>query len=74
LLDVENYRLKRKKTLEQLAKNLALKALRTKKEVALEPMSPHERRIIHLALKNNRDVVTFSHGEEPHRKVIISPR
>lgn len=74
LLDVENYRQKRKKTLEQLAKNLAVKALRTKKEVSLEPMTPQERRIIHLALKNNRDVVTFSHGEEPYRKVIISPR
>jgi spoIIIJ-associated protein len=74
LLDVENYRLKRKKTLEQLAKNLALKALRTKKEVTLEPMTPQERRIIHLALKNNRDVITSSHGEEPYRKVVISPR
>jgi len=74
MLDIENYRQKRKKTLEQLARNLAMKALRTKKEVSLEPMTPQERRIIHLALKNNRDVVTFSHGEEPHRKVIISPR
>lgn len=74
LLDIENYRQKRKKTLEQLARNLAMKALRTKKEISLEPMTPQERRIIHLALKNNRDVVTFSHGEEPHRKVIISPR
>jgi spoIIIJ-associated protein len=74
LLDVENYRMKRKKTLEELAKNLALKALRTKKEVILEPMTPQERRIIHLALKNNRDVITSSHGEEPYRKVVISPR
>ena len=74
ILDIENYRFKRKKTLENLAKNLALKALRTKKEVALEPMNPQERRIIHLALKNNRDVVTSSHGEEPYRKIVISPR
>ncbi|RJX23529.1 MAG: protein jag [Dethiobacter sp.] len=74
LLDVENYRQKRKQTLEQLAKNLALKALRTKKEVTLEPMTPQERRIIHLALKNNRDVITSSYGEEPYRKVVISPR
>ncbi len=74
ILDIENYRFKRKKTLENLARNLALKALRTKKEVALEPMNPQERRIIHLALKNNRDVVTSSHGEEPYRKIVISPR
>jgi len=74
VLDIENYRQKRKKTLEQLAKNLALKALRTKKEVTLEPMTPQERRIIHMALKNYRDVVTSSHGEEPYRKVIITPR
>lgn len=74
ILDIENYRYKRKKTLENLARNLALKALRTKKEVALEPMNPQERRIIHLALKNNRDVVTSSHGEEPYRKIVISPR
>ena len=74
LVDVENYRLRRKKTLEQLAKNLALKALRTKREVTLEPMTPQERRIIHLALKNNRDVITSSYGEEPYRKIVISPR
>ncbi len=74
ILDIENYRYKRKKTLENLARNLALKALRTRKEVALEPMNPQERRIIHLALKNNRDVVTSSQGEEPYRKIVISPR
>jgi spoIIIJ-associated protein len=74
LVDVENYRSRRKKTLEQLAKNLAIKAMRTKKEVTLEPMTPQERRIIHLALKNNRDVITSSYGEEPYRKVVISPR
>lgn len=74
LVDVENYRLRRKRTLEQLAKNLALKAMRTQKEVTLEPMTPQERRIIHLALKNNEDVITSSYGKEPYRKVIISPR
>ncbi|NMB40315.1 MAG: protein jag [Firmicutes bacterium] len=74
LVDVENYRHRRKKTLEQLAKNLASKALRTNREVTLEPMAPHERRIIHLALKNNSDVVTSSYGEEPYRKIVIAPR
>lgn len=74
IIDIENYRLKRKKTLENLARNLAQKVLKTKKEVALEPMNPQERRIIHLTLKNYRDVVTSSHGEEPYRKIVISPR
>ncbi len=74
IVDIENYREKRKITLEQLAKNLASKVMRTKKEVVLEPMTPQERRIIHIALKNNKHVVTYSHGDDPHRKVIISPR
>lgn len=74
IIDIENYRQKRKRTLEQLAQNLAFKALRMKKEINLEPMTPNERRIIHLALKNNKDVITYSKGEEPYRKVIISPR
>lgn len=74
IIDIENYRHKRKKTLEQLAQNLAFKALRLKKEINLEPMTPNERRIIHLALKGNKDIVTYSKGEEPYRKVIISPR
>jgi spoIIIJ-associated protein len=74
LIDIENYRSKRKKTLENLARNLAQKVLRTKKELALEPMNPQERRIIHLTLKNYRDVVTSSQGEEPYRKIVISPR
>jgi len=74
IIDIENYRHKRKRTLEQLAQNLAFKALKMKKEINLEPMSPNERRIIHLALKSNRDVITYSKGEEPYRKVIISPR
>lgn len=74
IVDIENYREKRKITLEQLAKNLALKAIRTNKEVVLEPMTPQERRIIHIALKNNKHVVTYSYGDDPYRKVIISPR
>ncbi len=74
IVDIENYREKRKVTLEQLAKNLASKVMRTKKEVVLEPMTPQERRIIHIALKNNKHVVTYSYGDDPHRKVIISPR
>ncbi len=74
LLDVENYRQKRASTLEQLAQNLAQKAERTGQEVVLEPMTPQERRIIHLALKDHGGVVTSSQGEEPNRKVIISPR
>jgi len=74
IIDIENYRQKRMLTLEQLARNLAEKALRTKKEVALEPMNPQDRRIIHLALQNSNDVTTSSHGDEPYRKVVISPR
>lgn len=74
IIDIENYRHKRKRTLEQLAHNLALKALKIKKEINLEPMSPNERRIIHLALKSHKEVVTYSKGEEPYRKVIISPK
>ncbi|MEW5919529.1 MAG: RNA-binding cell elongation regulator Jag/EloR [Bacillota bacterium] len=74
LLDVENYRVRREKSLEQLAENMAGKARRTNREVSLEPMTSQERRIIHLALKNNKDVETYSKGEEPFRKVIITPR
>ncbi len=74
LVDIENYRQKRKKTLEQLAYNLAQKVKRTNKTLELEPMNPQERRIVHLALKHNNDVVTYSQGEEPYRKVVISPR
>ena len=74
IIDMENYRYKRKKTLEKLALNLAYKALKIKKEINLEPMTPNERRIIHLALKSNKDVTTYSKGEEPYRKVVISPR
>ena len=72
-VDTENYRSRRKETLENLAKNLAYKAKRTKNPVSLEPMNPYERRIIHSALQNDKNVTTHSEGEDPYRKVIISP-
>ncbi len=71
-LDTENYRERRKETLENLAKNIASKVKRTHKAVALEPMNPYERRIIHSALQNDKYVETHSEGEEPFRKVVIS--
>ena len=72
-VDTENYRSRRKETLENLAKNLAYKAKRTKNPVSLEPMNPYERRIIHSALQNDKYVTTHSEGEDPYRKVIITP-
>jgi spoIIIJ-associated protein len=74
ILDVEDYRQKREETLRILAVNLAKKAVRYGKDVVLEPMTPQERRIIHTALQDNRSVSTFSEGEEPYRKVVISPK
>lgn len=71
ILDTENYRKKRKETLEKLAYKLASKAKRIKKNVTLEPMNPYERRIIHSTLQNNKFVSTKSEGEEPYRKVVI---
>lgn len=71
-LDTENYRERRKETLETLAKNISYKVKRTKKPVSLEPMNPYERRIIHSALQNDRYVVTRSEGEDPYRHVVIS--
>ena len=71
-LDTENYRERRKETLETLAKNIAYKVKRTKRPVSLEPMNPYERRIIHSALQSDRYVVTRSEGEEPFRHVVIS--
>ena len=71
-LDTENYRARRKETLETLAKNIAYKVKRTKRSVALEPMNPYERRIIHSALQNDKYVFTRSEGEEPVRHVVIS--
>ena len=73
-LDTEDYRQRRKATLENLAKNIAQKAKRTHRPVSLEPMNPYERRIIHSALQGDRYVTTHSEGEEPYRKVIVSPK
>ncbi len=70
-LDTENYRERRKATLENLAKNISLKVKRIKKPVALEPMNPYERRIIHSALQNDRYCTTKSEGEEPYRHVVV---
>ena len=70
-LDTENYRARRKDTLENLAKNIAFKAKRSRRIVTLEPMNPYERRIIHSALQNDKYVATRSEGEEPYRKVVI---
>lgn len=71
-LDTENYRIRRKETLENLAKNIAYKVKRTKSPVVLEPMNPFERRVIHSALQNDRYVVTHSEGEDPFRHVVVS--
>ena len=70
-VDTENYRQRRKDTLESLAKNIAYKVKRTKRPVSLEPMNPYERRIIHSALQNDRFVSTKSEGEEPFRHVVV---
>lgn len=71
-VDTEDYRERRKQTLENLAKNLSYKVKRTRRPVTLEPMNPYERRIIHSALQNDRYVETHSEGEEPYRKVVIT--
>ena len=71
-VDTENYRERRKATLENLAKNLAQKVKRTRRPVFLEPMNPYERRIIHYSLQNDEYVETHSEGEEPYRKVVIT--
>ena len=71
-LDTENYRERRKETLETLAKNISYKVKRTKHPVSLEPMNPYERRIIHSALQNDKYVTTRSEGEDPFRHVVIS--
>lgn len=71
VLDAENYRYRRKTTLEDLAEKLANKAYRTEKDVVLEPMTPLERKIIHTQLQDHPDVETYSIGEEPNRKVVI---
>ena len=73
-VDTENYRERRKATLENLAKNMAHKAKRIRKSVSLEPMNPYERRIIHSALQDDKYVTTHSEGDEPFRRVVISPK
>ena len=74
VLDVENYRSGRAETLEALAHKMAEKAVRTGRRIELEPMNPHERRVVHLALQEDKRVDTISHGEEPYRRVVISKR
>ena len=71
-VDTDNYRKRRKDTLENLAKNIAFKVKRTKRPVSLEPMNPYERRIIHSALQNDKYVTTHSEGEEPFRRVVVT--
>ncbi len=70
-LDTENYRSRRKDTLENLARNIAYKVKKTRKPVVLEPMNPYERRIIHSALQGNKFVETYSEGNEPYRHVVV---
>lgn len=74
ILDTENYRKKREETLEKLAERLAGRVIKYKKSLTLEPMNPYERRIIHSALQNNKQVRTYSIGDEPNRKVVITSR
>ena len=71
-LDTEDYRKRRKETLENLTKNIAYKVKRTKRPVSLEPMNPFERRVIHSTLQNDKYVSTHSEGEEPHRHVVVT--
>ena len=71
-IDTEDYRKRRKETLENLAKNIAYKVKRTKHSVSLEPMNPFERRVIHSALQNDKFVTTHSEGEEPYRYVVVT--
>ena len=73
-VDTENYRQRRKETLENLAKNISYKVKRTRRPVSVEPMNPYERRIIHSALQNDKYVTTHSEGEEPFRRVVVTPK
>jgi len=74
MLDCENYRSKRKETLETLARNMAKKAKQQRRNIVLEPMSSYERKIIHAALQSDKLVSTFSEGDEPYRNVVIAPK
>ncbi len=72
VLDVEDYRLRKEDSLTSLALNLSDKVKQTRRSVVMRPMSPHERRVVHTALQGDPEITTFSQGEEPNRKVIIS--
>ncbi|GKU77133.1 RNA-binding cell elongation regulator Jag/EloR [Paenibacillus sp. L3-i20] len=72
VLDAEDFRERRRKTLEELSDRLAGRVIRTRKEVVLEPMTPHERKVIHSQLQNHPKVRTFSKGDEPNRRVVIA--
>jgi len=74
LLDAENFRERRKETLERLADRLAARVAKSRREILLEPMTPQERRIIHTHLSNHPKVKTFSKGDEPNRRVVIAPK
>ncbi|MFD0590207.1 RNA-binding cell elongation regulator Jag/EloR [Paenibacillus sp. GCM10027627] len=74
VLDAEDFRERRRKTLEELSDRLAGRVIRTRKEVVLEPMTPHERKVIHSQLQNHPKVKTFSKGDEPNRRVVIALR
>ena len=74
VLDIENYRAKRKKALEDLAEKIARTVIKTGKSITLEPMNPYERKIIHSKLQNNKCVKTYSTGAEPRRKVVIAQK
>ena len=71
IVDVEDYRERRKETLVKLAQRLAEKVKRTGEKVVLEPMNPYERKLIHMTLQNDPKVTTYSEGEEPYRKAVI---
>ena len=71
VIDVENYRERRAETLTRLAKRLADKVKKSGERIVLEPMNPHERKIIHTALQNDNKITTLSEGSEPYRKVVI---
>lgn len=71
-VDTEDYRQRRKETLENLAKNIAYKVKKTRRPVSLEPMNPYERRIIHSALQNDKYISTHSEGEDPFRRVVVT--
>lgn len=73
-VDTEDYRQRRKETLENLAKNIAYKVKKTRRPVSLEPMNPYERRIIHSALQNDKYIATHSEGDEPFRRVVVTYR